>query len=192
MIKNRFMLISSILLLALSSLPAAVTRTNLSDAIEESLMVNAVIPEDYGIEFPEAFHMDRLYFSYTQEADALISSDHMDAGLMQVGENEFRISLLYYGNQSKDYTFILEADADEGWRDDMGNVIPLDMKVVDATDTDDISVTERDRGSAEITIPAAGPRRGDAAVDIILEWLGSPDPEPGTYTADVNLRMYSV
>ena len=189
--KRRLILILMIMLPMLF-LHAAVTRTNLSDAIEESLMVNAVIPEDYGIEFPEAFHMDRLYFSYTQEADALISSDHMDAGLMQVGENEFRISLLYYGNQSKDYTFILEADADEGWRDDMGNVIPLDMKVVDATDTDDISVTERDRGSAEITIPAAGPRRGDAAVDIILEWLGSPDPEPGTYTADVNLRMYSV
>ena len=170
----------------ISLLPAAVGK-------EDKLMVSAVVPEDYGVEFPlNALHIDRMYFSLTDNEDSLIPSDQLSAGTMHIGMNEFRITLLYYGNQSEDYSFILETDAGDGWRDSYGNIIPISVCVVDNSEADDIKVTEMDMGSAEVTVPANGPRRGEAAADIVFEWSGEPDPEPGIYTVDVNLCMYAV
>ena len=68
----------------------------------------------------------------------------------------------------------------------------ISVRVVDNSEADDIKVTEMDMGSAEVTVPANGPRRGEAAADIVFEWSGEPDPEPGIYTVDVNLCMYAV
>ena len=162
-------------------------------ATSKELTVTAVIPEDSGVEFPEnVIHMDRMYFSFDGTKEALLSTNQLDAGTLNIGMNEYRISLLYYGNQTKDYAFSLEVDTGEGWRDGNGNSIPIAARVVDASVSDDISVTESDTGSANVLIPPNGPRRGENAADIVLEWSGSPNSEPGTYTVDLDIYMYAI
>ena len=183
---KRLILIITLSILSLLALFAVEPSTN-------SLLVKAEIPEDFGIEFPEnVIHMDRMYFSLTGEADSLLSSEYLDAGTIQLGMNEYRIMLLYYGNQSENYNFTLRADAGDGWVDAFGNIIPITVRLEDATVTDDITVAESDIGSVDVSIPAKGPRWGEHAVDIVLEWSGSPNPEPGTYTVELDLYMYAI
>lgn len=160
---------------------------------KNELVVTAMVPEDSGVEFPEnVIHMDRLYFSFDGTRESLLSSDKLDAGTIEIGINEYRLSLLYYGNQMEDYKFALEVDAGSGWVDGKGNTIPIFARITDSTVTDDITVTESDTGSVSVLIPAKGPRRGENTADIILEWSGSPNLEPGTYTVDLDVYMYAI
>ena len=163
------------------------------EASESRIIVSAEIPEDSGIVFPEnVVHLDRLYFSFGHDTTSLLSTYQLEAGVMEPGLNEFRFSLLYYGNQSEDYRIKLETDAGEGWVNGNGKTIPIVSRVEDSTDTDDISVNESNIGSAAVTVPARGPRSGEAVADIVLEWSGNADPEPGTYTVDLDIRMYAI
>ena len=165
----------------------------LSGTSENSLLVSAMIPEDSGVEFPSnVIHIDRMYFSIDGTEESLLTNEQLDAGTINIGMNEFRISLLYYGNQAKDYKVVLKADAGDGWSDRNGNIIPIVTYIEDSNVTDDISVTESDIGSADVVVPAAGPRRGEASADIVLEWSGDSDLEPGIYTVGLDIYMYSV
>ena len=161
-----------------------------SSPMEEKLIVNAMIPEDFGIDFPpDALHIDRLYFSYTREEDSLMYKNTIDLGVMELGRNEFRISLLYYGNQIIDKSFELSVDAGLGLVNEEGNILPVICRIEDASISDDISVVNTLDGEAQINIPATGARRGENVADIVLEWPDNPDLKPGLYEAYINLSM---
>lgn len=180
-----------ILLLVLIFVPYSLSYVYaVSSPMEEKLIVNTMIPEDFGIDFPpDALHIDRLYFSYTREEDSLMYKNTIDLGVMELGRNEFRISLLYYGNQIIDKSFELSVDAGRGLINEEGNNLPIICRIEDATISDDISVVNTLDGEAQINIPATGARRGENVADIVLEWPDNPDLKPGLYEAYINLSM---
>lgn len=170
-----------------------------ADEIEmktESLVVNAEVPEDYGIVFPQdALHMDRIYFSLqTDRADDYLISEKtlIDLGDMEIGLNESSLTLIYYGNQIDNYTFTIEADAGIGWYDEKGNNMPIEIKMEDPDTEDDIYVTEISNAAVSVTVPPAGPRRGDPVADVALSWELGLDLEPGVYSALLTLRMNTL
>ncbi len=170
-----------------------------ADEIEmktESLVVNAEVPEDYGIVFPQdALHMDRIYFSLqTDRADDYLISEKtlIDLGDMEIGLNEFSLTLIYYGNQIDNYTFTIEADAGIGWYDENGNTLPIEIKLTDSETDDDIYVAEISNSLVTVFVPSAGPRRGEPVADVFLSWNPGLDPEPGEYSALLTLRMNTL
>ena len=162
----------------------------------DTLVVNAVVPEDYGIVFPQdALHMDRLYFAVRIDDtdDYLVRTEVLDAGILSPDDNELRISLLYYGNQIGDYSFVLEAEAETDWMDDDGNTLPLQVSLDENTDAeDDIDTVSIADSELAVSVPPVGPRRGDPVADIVLTWNESWDAVPGGYSAQLSLRMKSL
>ena len=193
MMKKRLIIFSSILFILCAGCLAAT-----DDIKTESLVVNAEVPEDYGIVFPpEALHMDRIYFTLQPDAenvsDYLMSEETLiDLGNMDIGLNEFRISLVYYGNQINPYAFTIDADAGIGWYDEKGNNMTIEIKMEDPDTEDDIYVTEISNAAVSVTVPPAGPRRGDPVADVALSWELGLDLEPGVYSALLTLRMNTL
>ena len=79
--------------------------------------VNLTIPEDYGIDFPSALHLDRLYFAVEGENGnlELLTENDLNIGIATRTFGSVDLCLLYYGNLSKPYTVQLVVDAGDGF-----------------------------------------------------------------------------
>lgn len=162
---------------------------------EESLEISTIVPEDYGIEFPEdAMHIDRLYFAFETSDGYSYLSKSAPLVINSMDTNSFRLVMLYYGNQSHDYNVGLQFEAGQGWLpQDIGNDnVPIIIELNRSNGPQDIEVENVDYGKVNLYIPPVGPRRGDKALDVDLMWDGYHTLMPGIYEADINITMTTL
>ena len=72
--------------------------------------VNLTIPEDYGIDFPSALHLDRLYFAVEGENGnlELLTESDLNIGVATSTFGSVNLCLLYYGNLANPYATRLQ------------------------------------------------------------------------------------
>lgn len=173
------------ILLLLSMLFILLPIYSISDSNDTSVLkVNAVVPEDYGISFPrDSYHMDRIYL----EVDSsLVSSSGLTATFE---DGSLDMTLLYYGNQSDDYSFTFSFPDEIWWLSNSTALVPIDVKIEDAILDDDITVVSTGNRSVFVTIPATGPRRGEQVVKVTFSWTLSPDLSPAILELPLDMHM---
>ena len=165
---------------------------------ETEIVIATDIPEDYGIEFPRALHLDHLYFS-TEEAPTerrFVRSMTIDAGETDRDGGNYELNLLYYGNLSRPYDIVLSAESVGGFRLKDSQIvenIPLDVRFErPETLSDEIEVDINDDGSAHLSVNAIGPVRGVEVLDMVCTWIPASDTVPGEYIADIVVRMEAL
>ena len=174
-----------------------IASLSLSAETENELVLMTDIPEDYAVEFPDAKHIDHLYFS-TDDAPTernLVRTPTIDVGATERGgDGYYELSLFYYGNLSSVYDVVLSAESYEGFTpastSSGSETIPLGIRfeVPDAK-RDEIEVNINTDGSAHLRIEPSGPMRGLEVLDMVFTWEVNEDAMPGEYMADVYLKM---
>lgn len=165
-------------------------------AIEpEHLQFTAVIPEDYGVHKPaDAWSIDKFVFE--KYDGSLITSENVSLDELSDSLEEFKLTMLYYGNLGYPYNIRVGIDPGNGWyKRQNGNtyLIPIDISYSEPDDIEDgISVDEvAVNDSIGIQIAPVGPRHGDAVLDIRFAWEIGRDVIPGEYSADVRFSIFS-
>ena len=160
---------------------------------ESKITLMTDIPEDYGIEFPEATHIDHLYFGFE---NAPTERDLVRSQIIDVGHDEdYRLTLYYFGNLSGNYDVRLTAESEGGFRhvEHSSDPIPLDVHFeVPEVLEDDVDVDINLNGSSDVRIHPTGPVRGKKVVDMVFTWDAGSNAFPGEYIADVFIRMETV
>lgn len=162
--------------------------------------VNLTIPEDYGIDFPSALHLDRLYFAVEGENGnlELLTESDLNIGVATSTFGSVNLCLLYYGNLANPYAVQLVVDAGEGFilldSTQAEFTIPISPVVsqpqlTNLTATDVLLSAEENK--ADLVINPIGPIQGERVVDIALNWNGGRELLPGLYTADVSMMLIS-
>ena len=103
-----------------------------AEDMEKPIVIRTRIPEDYAVSYPSgAMRMDHLVFELQLETgtEALIENNGMfSLSFLESGVSALELSLLYYGNQSEEYSALIHVDAGDGWVGKMGDkYIPLSV-----------------------------------------------------------------
>ena len=177
-----------LLIMILASIP-------LSAVPESKISLVTDIPEDYGIEFPEAVHIDHLYFGVEENPT---ERDFIRLPIIEVGNTSggdtgyYRLNLYYFGNMSGAYDVKLSAESVGGFRlaGSTAESIPLDVRFeIPEVLQDSFDVEINPDGSAQIAISPEGPVRGREVVNMVFSWDAGGNAVPGEYVADVFVRM---
>ena len=162
----------------------------------ESMTLNAIVPEDFGVEFPpEAVRLDRFVFEIDSENEQhqLLDSWMFPIGIVEDNFGYREITLLYYGNSSKAYDVILSFNMGDMTLngEPFGDSIPFWMEFERSEDADDdIQVFEdQDSDSVRVYIPSAGERLAVPVVDIRFYWDISGSVLPGEYAAELSIEL---
>lgn len=165
------------------------------------LEFTAVIPEDYGIIVPDdALLFDKFALEAKprdkDSASYLITTDVISLGELDINEQNYSFSLIYYGNLSHDYKVRINIDPGYGWyrkynRKDYFIPIKIDLNEAYGIEND-ITLEENGEGVAILNIPATGPRQAVPIMDVKMEWNNSPDFVPGVYTAYLGMSLEVV
>ena len=164
---------------------------------EETLTVSTTVPEDYGVEFPGQYlHMDRLYFAIMTSDGYSYLSEHAPLFInYNSSMGKYCINLLYYGNQSTSYDVVIEVDPGLGWvrNDDVDELnVPIVIELAKSDGPQDIRVDDSGERQVALSVPPAGPRRGEKVLDINLSWDGYGQLSPGVYEADLKITMTTI
>ena len=169
-------------------------------ASADYLDVVTTVPEDFGIVFPEAIHLDRLYFAMANEEGELelITEPDIDAGILWGDTGSMEISLLYYGNLAEPYAVDVYTDVGDGFRlatEGFGTyIIPITPVFSMPELTEGVLATvslSEEEDSAALIIRPSGPIRGGRVLDLVLNWEGGRDLLPGDYVADISIALMS-
>lgn len=166
----------------------------------ENVDVTVMVPEDYGIDFPSALHIDRLYFAMENEQGdlELLTESDIDVGIVYSSFGTVNLSLLYYGNLSQPYSVQLAVNAGDGFRledNELGVFLIPISPVLSLPHLTNLSASDvilsAEENKADLIINPVGPIQGDRVVDIALNWNGGRDLLPGLYTAEVSMTLIS-
>ena len=163
--------------------------------------VSISVPEDYGIDFPTALHLDRLYFAMENEKGELelLTEADINVGVAYQPFGSVDLCLLYYGNLSQPYVVQLVIDADDGFLLENAEpgtfVIPISPvislpQLTGGLATSDVLLSAEEN-KADLIVNPVGPVQGERVVDIALNWNGGRDLLPGVYTADISMMLIS-
>lgn len=159
----------------------------------EILNFTAVIPEDYGVVFPEeAVHLDKLYLGVSSGyGEGLIKDPYITLVAPGGTTCEYAIDFLYYGNNGESYDVSLEASSPGliSAEDSSYESIPVAIRFVDMNGDDGIVSKEKPNEIVEITVPPAGARKGDLVTTMVLSWELPLDILPGEYYSEINLEL---
>lgn len=164
------------------------------------LDVSVSIPQDYGIDFPEGLHLDRLYLAMENPAGELelLTESDIFVGLVHDTFGSVNLCLLYYGNLSQPYSVQLVIDAGEGFClvDSTLGVFTIPVlpqislpRLISLTEGNIILSAEENK--ANLVINPTGPVRGERVADIALNWNGGRNLLPGVYTAEISMVLIS-
>lgn len=184
--KILFLLILSALLSSLSA--------------EKELKFIAVVPEDYGVFIPDDVIMfDKLAISISSknESDFLLAQDQLYMGeIMNSEQTSIDFSMLYYGNLGVPYEVEIAIDPGEGWymwNQDELQTLPISVGYSKPEDIDDsVSISEEINGSVYATVMPTGPKSALPIVDVTMTWEGPRDLIPGTFQADLRVRVSAI
>lgn len=164
----------------------------ITGSMTESIQFNATIPEDHGIIFPDdALRMDHLFFRI---GDVLVDKEGNVDVVFDWIHNYLVVDVIYYGNLSTDYEVTLAADSNSGWisKEDPFDYVPIDVYFNEYHGDDGIeSSVEDSHTSVDVSVPVAGPRRGQKVAEMIIAWDSGLELKPGYYDMDLNLSLWS-
>lgn len=162
----------------------------LSAVESKTIELEADIPEDFGMIFPDVIWLDRFAFevSFDSGDKDFVRILPLSIGSITEESGSFMFSLLYYGNQGEPYN--VQLSLGQTILSDGETTIPLYGEIRKSDDApSDIEVNDDGLGSAAVFIPPAGTRSGVPVVDVILSWNGIRDANPGRYTADLEIGL---
>ena len=142
----------------------------------ESMTLNAIVPEDFGVEFPpEAVRLDRFVFEIDSENEQhqLLDSWVFPIGIVEDNFGYREITLLYYGNSSKAYDVMRQkniANPESGYTQTTGTVV----SVYESTGTYVLRLTTAD-GVAGFVLTDATPVYNNASSDVGPTGMGLGD-----------------
>lgn len=170
----------------------------IAEDMEKPMVIRTRIPEDYAISFPsDVMRMDHLVFELELETgtDTLIENNGIySLSFLESGVDSLELSLLYYGNQSEEYSAIIRVDAGDGWVARMGNQ-SIPMNVIfnsQEYNVDGITVREVGQGILEMNVLPQGPRNGVEFASLLFEWSVGRDAWAGEYEAIVNISLEAI
>lgn len=163
-------------------------------AVENTQAVSfrAVVPEDYGVVFPEeAFRVDKLVFE-TNNGD-LMPGIGLENIVLEEGQTMIPIDILFYGNTENPYRVEIAASTD-GWllSKDGTESIPVSLAFSDYLGSDGIVSSVNDDGTLTLTVPAVGARHGDKAGELAIYWESLPNIRPGEYDMNIDFALRSI
>ena len=169
-----------------------------AEDMEKPMVIRTRIPEDYAVSYPSgAMRMDHLVFELQleTETEALIENNGaFSLSFLESGVSALELSLLYYGNQSEEYSALIHVDAGDGWVGKMGNR-SIPMNVIFNTPeyaVEGITVKEVGKGIMEMTVLPQGPRNGVEFASLLFEWSVDSDAWAGEYEAIVNISLEAI
>ena len=169
-----------------------------AEDMEKPLVIRTRIPEDYAVSYPSgAMRMDHLVFELQLETgtEALIENNGMfSLSFLESGVSALELSLLYYGNQSEEYSALIHVDAGHGWVGKMGNrTIPMNVVFkAPEYEAEGITVKEVGKGVIEMSVLPQGPRNGVEFASLLFEWSVDDDAGAGEYEAIVNISLEAI
>ena len=169
-----------------------------ADDMEKPMVIRTRIPEDYAVSYPSgAMRMDHLVFELQLETgtEALVENNGVfSLSFLESGISALELSLLYYGNQSEEYSALIKVDAGDGWVGRMGNqTIPMNVVFRDPEySVDGITVKEVGHGILEMNVLPQGPRNGVEFASLLFEWSVGSDAWAGEYEAVVNISLEAI
>ena len=186
---NKILLMIFILVIALP-LSAAVDDTH-------TITLETEIPEDWAIEFPNALHLDKLFFAEINVGDdySLLVHSDLDFGISRGGRETRRLVILFYGNPAQTYDVELTSRSDAGFvheeMKDEGYQFPLNIEFqVPEFIPDGVGIEiSEDKTRAFLTVDPNGPISGLRVLDMVFSWDGENILVPGVYNADVELLL---
>ena len=161
----------------------------------ESINIEAVIAEDYGIVIPkEAIAIDRLIFEIELESgeNCLLEKSELALGELSVGHGESSFTLLYYGNLSSDYDVVLTSTSSGLYAIQGEGFIPIEIEIL--RDKDCMSVIETTSYSpneVRLVVPAIGALEGEPVVKFLIKWDSPRDLPIGRYEGCVDIELRS-
>ena len=170
----------------------------IAEDMEKPMVIRTRIPEDYAVSYPSGvMRMDHLVFELQLETgtEALIENDGMfSLSFLESGVSALELSLLYYGNQSEEYSALIHVDAGDGWVGKMENkYIPMSVIFKDPEyPVDGINVKEVGEGIIEMTVLPQGPRNGVEFASLLFEWSVDDNAWAGEYEAIVNISLEAI
>ena len=169
-----------------------------AEDMEKPMVIRTRIPEDYAVSYPSgAMRMDHLVFELQleTETEALIENNGaFSLSFLESGVSALELSLLYYGNQSEEYSALIHVDAGDGWVGKRGNR-SIPMNVIFNTPeyaVEGITVKEVGKGIMEMTVLPQGPRNGVEFASLLFEWCVDSDAWAGEYEAIVNISLEAI
>ena len=169
-----------------------------AEDMEKPLVIRTRIPEDYAVSYPSSvMRMDHLVFELQLETgtEALIENNGMfSLSFLESGVSALELSLLYYGNQSEEYSALIHVNPGDGWVGKMGNkYIPMNVIFKDPEyPVDGINVKEVGEGIIEMTVLPQGPRNGVEFASLLFEWSVDDNAWAGEYEAIVNISLEAI
>lgn len=159
-------------------------------AESRTIELEADIPEDFGMIFPDVIWLDRFAFEISHDSGdkEILRILPLSIGTITEESGNFSFTLLYYGNQGEPYNVQLSLGT--VFLTDGKIAIPLYGEIRKSEDApSDIEVNDDGLGMAAVFIPPAGARSGVPVVDVILSWNGIREANPGRYTADLEIDL---
>ena len=169
-----------------------------AEDMEKPMVIRTRIPEDYAFSYPSgAMRMDHLVFELELETgtESLIENNGIfSLSFLESGVSALELSLLYYGNQSEEYSALIHVDTGDGWVGKMGNkYIPMNVIFKDPEyPVDGINVKEVGEGIIEMTVLPQGPRNGVEFASLLFEWSVDDNAWAGEYEAIVNISLEAI
>ena len=169
-----------------------------AEDMEKPMVIRTRIPEDYAVSYPSgAMRMDHLVFELELETgtESLIENNGIfSLSFLESGVNALELSLLYYGNQSEEYSALIRVDAGDGWIAKMGErSIPMNVVFKEPDfQVDGIDVKEVGQGILEMSVLPQGPRNGVEFASLLFEWSVGSDAWAGEYEAIVNISLEAI
>ena len=162
----------------------------LSAVESKTIELEADIPEDFGMIFPDVIWLDRFAFEISHDSGdkEILRILPLSIGTITEESGNFSFTLLYYGNQGEPYNVQLSLGT--AFLTDGKIAIPLYGEIRKSENApSDIEVNDDGLGMAAVFIPPAGARSGVPVVDVILSWNGIREANPGRYTADLEIDL---
>ena len=169
-----------------------------AEDMEKPMVIRTRIPEDYAVSYPSgAMRMDHLVFELELETgtESLIENNGIfSLSFLESGVSALELSLLYYGNQSEEYSALIHVDAGDGWVGKLENkYIPMSVIFKDPEyPVDGINVKEVGEGIIEMTVLPQGPRNGVEFASLLFEWSVDDNAWAGEYEAIVNISLEAI
>ena len=169
-----------------------------AEDMEKPMVIRTRIPEDYAVSYPSgAMRMDHLVFELELETgtESLIENNGIfSLSFLESGVSALELSLLYYGNQSEEYSALIHVNPGDGWVGKMGNkYIPMSVIFKDPEyPVDGINVKEVGEGIIEMTVLPQGPRNGVEFASLLFEWSVDDNAWAGEYEAIVNISLEAI
>ena len=169
-----------------------------AEDMEKPLVIRTRIPEDYAVSYPSSvMRMDHLVFELQLETgtEALIENNGMfSLSFLESGVSALELSLLYYGNQSEEYSALIHVNPGDGWVGKMGNrSIPMNVVFkAPEYEAEGITVKEVGKGVIEMSVLPQGPRNGVEFASLLFEWSVDDDAWAGEYEAIVNISLEAI